>query len=63
MRTLRKLVLGETWALPIGIAIAVGASAVVSAVAGGADWWEDLGGFVLLGLLVAAFAAGLRIRR
>jgi hypothetical protein len=63
MRTLRKLVLGETWALPIGIAVAVGLAAVASAAAGNADWWEDLGGFVLLGLLVAAFAAGLRFRR
>jgi membrane protein implicated in regulation of membrane protease activity len=63
MRTLRKLVLGETWALPIGIAVAVGVAAIISAAAGSADWWEDLGGFVLLSLLVAAFAAGLRIRR
>jgi hypothetical protein len=63
LRTLRKLVLGETWALPIGIALAVGAAAVLHAVAGSSDWWEDGGGFVLLALLVGAFAAGLRIRR
>ena len=63
MRTLRKLVLGETWALPIGIAVAVGAAAIVSAVAGSGGWWESVGGFVLLGLLVVAFAAALRIRR
>jgi hypothetical protein len=52
MRTVRKLVLGETWALPIGIAIAVAA-----------DWWEDAGGFILLALLACAFVAGLGIRR
>jgi hypothetical protein len=63
MRTLRKLVLGETWALPIGIAGAVGAAAVVAAVAGSGGWWEAGGGFVLLGLLVGAFAAALGIRR
>jgi hypothetical protein len=63
MRTLRKLVLGETWALPIGIAVAVGAAAIVRAVAGPAGWWESAGGFVLLGFLVAAFAAALGIRR
>jgi hypothetical protein len=40
MRTLRKLVLGETWALPIGITVAVGAAAVVRAVAGPGGWWE-----------------------
>jgi hypothetical protein len=63
MRTLRKLVLGETWALPLGIAVAVGIAAIVSAVAGSVDWWQDAGGFLLLALLVGAFAAGLGIRR
>jgi hypothetical protein len=62
LRTLRKLVLGETWALPIGIAVAVGAAAVVSTVAG-SSWWHDNGGFVLLALLVGAFVVSLRIRR
>jgi hypothetical protein len=63
MRTLRKLVLGETWALPIGIFVAVGIAAVLSAAAGSADWWEDAGGFVLLALLAGAFVAGLGFRR
>jgi hypothetical protein len=63
MRTLRKLVLGETWALPTGIAVAVGIAAALSAAAGSAGWWKDAGGFVLLVLLVGAFAAGLGIRR
>jgi hypothetical protein len=63
MRTLRKLVLGETWVLPIGIALAVGVAAIVRAVAGPNGWWETAGGFVLLALLVGAFAAALGIRR
>jgi uncharacterized membrane protein len=63
MRTLRKLVLGETWALPIGIFLAVGVAAALSAAAGSADWWEDSGGFVLLALLAGAFVAGLGFRR
>jgi len=63
MRTVRKLVLGETWALPIGIAIAVGIAGILSAIAGSADWWEDAGGFILLALLACAFIAGLGIRR
>ena len=63
MRTLRKLVLGETWVLPIGIALAVGAAAIVRAVAGPGGWWETAGGFVLLALLIGAFAAALGIRR
>jgi membrane protein implicated in regulation of membrane protease activity len=55
LRTLRKLVLGETWTLPIGVALAVGACAVLEAAAGG--WWRDVGGFVLLALVVAALLA------
>jgi hypothetical protein len=63
LRTLRKLVLGETWALPIGIFVAVGIAAVVAEVAGSAGWWEDSGAFVLLGLLAVAFVAGVGFRR
>ena len=59
MRTLRKLVLGETWALPVGIATAVGVAAIVRTVAGDAAWWRADGGWVLLALLVGAFAAAL----
>jgi hypothetical protein len=63
MRALRKLVLGETWTLPIGIAVAVGVAALLSAAAGSADWWSDAGGFVLLALLAGAFVASLGFRR
>jgi hypothetical protein len=52
--TLRKLVLGETWVLPIGVALAVGIAGLLSAVAGDAAWWRDGGGFVLLALVVIA---------
>jgi hypothetical protein len=54
MRTVRKLVLGETWILPIGVAVAVGSCAVLSAVAGDAAWWREGGGFVLLALVLVA---------
>jgi hypothetical protein len=57
IRTLRKLVLGETWTLPIGVAIAVGAAGVLRALAGDAGWWRDAGGFVLLALIVLALLA------
>jgi hypothetical protein len=57
LRTLRKLVLGETWVLPIGVALAVGAAAVLRAAAGDHGWWRDAGGFVLLGLVVVALLA------
>jgi hypothetical protein len=57
IRTLRKLVLGETWALPIGVALAVGACALMQAAADGDRWWQDAGGFVLLALVVCALLA------
>jgi len=63
VRTLRKLVLGETWALPIGIAVAVVVAFAVSEAAGAATWWVDAGGFVLLALLVAAFVVAVLFGR
>ena len=54
IRTLRKLVLGETWSLPLGVAVAVGGAGVLRALAGEAGWWRDGGGFVLLGLVLTA---------
>jgi hypothetical protein len=57
MRALRKLVLGETVALPAGVALVVAAGLVLEAVAG--SWWEDAGGFVLLALVVAVLAVSL----
>jgi hypothetical protein len=59
LRTLRKLVLGETWALPLGVALAVAVAAVVREIAGPGGWWQDGGGWLLFGLLVAAFAVAL----
>ena len=62
--TLRKLILGETWALPIGVALAVGLAAVLRWAAGEHGWWRSGGGFVLLGLvLVALLVAVGRPRR
>jgi hypothetical protein len=57
IRTLRKLVLGETWTLPIGVAVAVGACALVRVLAGAHGWWRDGGGFVLLALVLLALLA------
>jgi hypothetical protein len=57
MRALRKLVLGETWILPAGVAVSVGVAAVAREVAGPEGWFADSGGWLLLGLLAVAFAA------
>jgi hypothetical protein len=60
LRTLRKLVLGETWTLPAGIALSVAVAGVVRVVNGAGGWWHAAGGWVLAVLLVAALAASLR---
>ena len=64
LRELRKLVLGETWVLPLGVAALLAASLVLRAVA--PDRWEDAGGVLLLGGVVgllAAVSAGSASRR
>jgi hypothetical protein len=55
---LRKLVLGETWTLPLGVAITVLAGLALDAA--GPDWWHRAGGFVLLGGALATLVASLR---
>jgi hypothetical protein len=60
MKALRKLILGETWILPLGIAVAVGIAALVRALAGAHGWWRDDGGFVLAALLVVVLALAVR---
>ena len=57
MRALRKLVLGETVALPVGVALVLACRAGAEAYAG--SWWEEDGGFVLLALVVAVLAVSL----
>ena len=56
LRTLRKLVLGETWALPAGVAVGVGGAAVARALAGPDGWFGTGGGWLLLTLLAGGFA-------
>jgi hypothetical protein len=52
MKALRKMVLGETWALPIAVALLLALGLVLRAVA--SDFWDDVGGFLLLlGAVVA----------
>ena len=56
LRTLKKLVLGETWMLPLGIAAVVLACAlVVRPLAPHA--WGTIGGLVLLAGVVAVLVA------
>lgn len=66
LRTLRKLVLGETWVLPIGVAVLMLASGLVLRPLD-RGLWHDLGAVVLVvavvGLLVWAIARGAGPRR
>ena len=60
VQTLRKLVLGETWALPGAVALAVGVAAVLRVAAGPDGWWADAGGWVMLLMLATGFAVAVR---
>ena len=46
LRTLRKLLFGETWLLPSGLAAVLVATVLARRLLGGG--WQDVGGFVLL---------------
>jgi hypothetical protein len=53
VNTIRKLVLGETWTLPLGVVVALAACGLLRLAAGDHGWWRHAGGFVLLGLTAA----------
>ena len=67
LRQLRKLVIGETWTLPIGVALALAVVGIYRLLDDDDSWWQHAGGFVLLGLvalaLTASLAGALRARR
>ncbi len=56
---LRKLLLGETWVLPLGIAAAVLLTEGLRLVVGPGGGWPSMAGFVLLIGLLGALAASL----
>jgi len=57
LRALKTLVLGETWTLPLGVAIVLAAGALTRHYA--PDAWHDAGGFLLLAGVVAVLLAAL----
>lgn len=63
LRILKKLLLGETWLLPAGIAIVVAAAGLlIRPAAAGA--WPHLGGFLILaGVLVVLVTSVARAAR
>jgi hypothetical protein len=65
LRALKKLLLGETWLLPLGVAVVMAAAGLlVRPLAASA--WEHLGGFILLAgvlfILIASVARAARAR-
>ena len=57
--SLRELVLGETWTIPVGVGAAVAAGVLLRG-ALPERLWENAGGFVLALLVVATLAVSLR---
>jgi type IV secretory pathway VirB2 component (pilin) len=63
VNALRKLVLGETWSLPLGVAVVLVVGLVLDAIFGTHSWWRSAGGFVLLAGVLLALSASLPRRR
>jgi len=62
LRTIKKLLLGETWILAEGIAMVLAAGGLIRAVAAGT--WADLGGAILLvGVMLVLFFCVTRTAR
>jgi hypothetical protein len=59
MRTLKKLVLGETWVLPLGIAVVLAVGGLIVRPLAPA-FWHDAGGFLLLAGVLAVLLAATR---
>lgn len=60
LRALRRMILGETWTLPAGVAAVLVCGAVLRAVSGPEGWWHSAGGPAMVMLLLAVLAVSLR---
>jgi hypothetical protein len=62
LRSLRSLILGETWTIPLGVAAAIAIAALLrSAVTD--QLWDEIGGFVLALMVAATLAVSLASSR
>jgi membrane protein implicated in regulation of membrane protease activity len=55
LRILKQLLLGETWIVPLGLALTVAAGGVFRAL--GASHWPQLGGFIMLAAVLLILLA------
>jgi hypothetical protein len=60
LRALKKVVLGDTWVLPIGVAVVLLVAGLVVRPLLPDATWSAIGGFVLLGGVVAVLAVSVR---
>lgn len=58
MKALWKMIAGETYVLPIGVALVLAGGLLLQ----GAGWWEHAGGFVLLAGVIVVLSVSLRRR-
>jgi hypothetical protein len=58
LRSLRALILGETWTIPLGVAAAVVITALLRS-AFTDQLWNEIGGFVLAGLIAATLVGSI----
>jgi hypothetical protein len=63
VNALRKLVLGETWSLPAGVALVLVIGLALRYGFGDDRWWRHAGGFVLLAGVLVALSVSLPRRR
>jgi hypothetical protein len=61
LRSLRSLILGDTWTIPAGVVVAVGGALLLREALPG-EVWSRGGGFALALLVVATLLASLRER-
>ena len=60
LRSLRSLILGETWTIPLGVAATVGIAALVKS-SFGDHAWDELGGFLLAGMIAITLVASISV--
>jgi hypothetical protein len=59
LSSLRRLILGETWTIPLGVGTSLGVAVLIRASVPDAVW-ETAGGFCLAAFVLAALACSLR---
>jgi hypothetical protein len=62
LRSLRSLILGETWTIPLGVATTLLVAAVLRAALSD-HLWDEIGGFALAGMVAATLVLALASSR